>query len=471
MKMPLILFVSLILLIPSASALQLEDNQYFTMPPDEIECIDIVLPDDMGVFGMGKVEYELTSTAEREWADLTEEHIVRTDENNTVIFPMCFYSFGRQEGDCSEPYTITISAPSLQLEKRWSGGACVSEFRDVDIGGVNESPWDAVNRNTDLFDAAFGRPVIYSEPDGTVNYELLLESYASITLDLAVQPTVLAVTPRQETVTLSIADPQKAVAFSVNAPPQAGRYDVAIRASMRECDLGGFCVKLARGELVVTEEVPANSGFSVSLFPKNINTKSLFPVSYMFTIQNGDRARAFSTAIILPEGMLSTFTPETTELGPNGKKVIEFKLTPGDVSSFYEIKATATSEGNTKQAVSHMSTNEMLTDAVREANSISTDPSTEAQVNDGLDRWIDTYRKSGYGEDLDDYKNLKDTFDDAGQAGTNGGNGGYTNGAGTSDGGIDSMWLIGGIIIAIVVIIMVLIYSMKSKKSVLEKEI
>ncbi len=458
-------FVSCILLFQTAYALQLQDGLFFTMPPDEIECIDIVLPDNMGVFGMGKIEYELTSTASSDWADLTEENIVRTDENNTVIFPMCFYSFGRQEGECSEPYVITIEAPALQLTKHWSGGACVSEFVDVDIGEGNDS-WDVINDNVDLFDIGFEEGVIYSEPGEIVNYELSLQSYANITLDLVAQSMDLIISPMQRVVTFSSSDPQRTATFAVSAPVQTGRYNFTIRARMRDCGSMDLCTKYVQAELVVTDEIPDNAGFTVSLFPNNINIRDLYPVLYRFTIQNGDTPRTFTTDITLPSGLSSTFEPETINLVANEKKIISFTITPSSASAFYEIRVTATSEGNMKQATSYLSTNEMLTDAIREAGSIETD---QENVNNELDEWIERYRRSGYGENMDDYQRLKGTFSDAKQ-----GQGGQINGDNgdeTGDGGIlDNIWIIVLVVVIVVAALIFLMYK-KSGKSVLEREI
>ena len=124
MKLIFIGIVLALFLMPSAHALQLRDNQFFTMQPDGIECIDIVLPDVMGVFGMGKIEYELSSTADRSWADIHHNDI-------------CWFAIQKRRNGLLKvilaPCAEVCINPHYSSHRRY-GKACAAAFRRIMLG-------------------------------------------------------------------------------------------------------------------------------------------------------------------------------------------------------------------------------------------------------------------------------------------------------------------------------------------------
>ncbi len=419
MELAFLAFLAVLALANSAQALQLSDNIFFTVPADSIECINVYLPDDSGYRGSGNVEYTLTCEPgpSRSWGDLTEQ-IVWTDENNTVLIPICFSTFGRQEGNCSDTFTIGISAPDVGMDKIFQGGVCVSQYRGVDTNPPQpgQDPGDVISDNVDIFAMGFRNPSQYASPGQRVVYKLALESYADVTMDLSVQTTELSVSPAQDTVSLSSSEPLKQINYTVQAPGQPGSYNFNVTGTIRGCS-SGFCSRQARGELVVSDAIPRQTGFSVSIFPESINVKELEPVSYHFTIYNRESERTFKVEMDVPEGIQTSFQPQNVTVGADVDRTITFTVTPSNVSSFYEIRLSAISENMTKQATAYLSTNEMLTDATRAAGWITDSTTNQSLINDvdsALDDWYNNqYRDSGYGENLEGYGSLQDTLNNA----------------------------------------------------------
>lgn len=460
------------LLFQSGQAYRLTSNLYFAIPNDTIECIDVILPDDSGFMGMGEYEYKIMCTSN--WSDLTEQ-IVRTDENNTVRIPICFSGFGRENGDCSPPFTISISSSMLRIENNWSGGVCISKYPDFDIvdeeAEDEDDVWDIINGNVDLFDMGFSPGILHVEPEKIVTYSLLVESYASLTIDLDVKNTALSISPTSETVQTSSSTPYHKIDFTINTPDQNGEYSFDVDADIRNCE-GTFCRKVVKGVVVVNDTLP-ETGVLVYLFPQNLNVKSLEPVIYMLTIQNYEEERTFLTGINIDPDTLTDFPEGSVVVAKDSYKTIEFTVTPNNVSSLYQIDVTVEYEGLEKKVSAALSTNEMLTDAMRDADYIKNlNPNLTGDVNSALDDWYNDHKTSDYGTDMDNYATLKDSLADLMNRTADGGvpvdGGPYTNGGPVTDGEDQEeggwLWIVLPIIIVIVVIILLVTFFKKSRK-------
>ena len=454
--------------VQSGYAYRLTDNIYFAMTNDTIRCIDLILPDDSGFMGKGEYEYMITCTSN--WSDLTEQ-IVRTDENNTVKIPICFSGFGRKNGECSPPFTIGIASLTLGIEKEWNGGVCISRYPDFDIADEEAEDEDDVREiisgNVDLFDMGFSVERFYSEPGRTIVYSLLIESYAYLTIDLNVKNTGISATPMSETVQTSPADPYHTIYFTVQVPNNRGEYELEVEGRIRDCE-GSFCAKKARGTIVVNETLPEN-GFSTYLFPKSINVKSLKPVLYTLTIQNHGKAKIFSTRIDISPVTETDFEwRDDVIVFENSTQSINFTVTPEQVSTLYEIEVTVSYQGLEKEATASLSTNEMLTNAVSWAEYLKgLNSSLSNDVDSALDDWYNTYKSSNYGEDLDSYATLKDTFAGLGNQTSYSSpetNGDYTPPGEETEGG-ETEWLWTVIPIVVIVIVVVAIIYMFFRKS------
>lgn len=402
--------VCLFLFVQSAQSYRLKDNLYFAMTNESIECIDIILPDDSGFMGLGEFEYRIICTSN--WSDLTEQ-IIRTDENNTVRIPICFSGFGRPIGECSPPFTISIQSELLGIESNSTGGICISMYPDVDVSEEEaedeDDVRDIINSEFDLFDVGLSPERMHSEPGQSLTCSLLVQSQAEITIDLEVVSNGLSISPASRTVTTSESNPYHTIYLSLDAPEENGEYGFEVRAAARDCE-GMYCSKTARGTVVVNDTLP-DTGFLVYIFPEGINVKKPGPVNYMLTIQNYGKDRTFSASIDIDPDTTNDFPSEDIFVVADTHKAIDFTITPEKVSTLYDIDVTVSFGGIEKKVSSTLSTNEMLTDSLREADYLKDqDQGLSDDVDSSLDDWYSSYRNSDYGEDTVNYNSLKDAF-------------------------------------------------------------
>lgn len=456
--------VSLFLvLLFSAHALRISDNMHFTILENGFQCVDVILPDDALVFERGTFEYYLTMEPEpiRTWGDLSEQ-IVRTDENNTVLIPICFSRFGLGPGNCSEPYTFSIDVPELEINRSFSGGVCISEYQDLDFGQGDS--WEILTLDSDIFDIGFSDTVVHSQPEQVVDFDLLIQSYAEIDLDLQVLST-LAVNPQQDSVSLGPSNPLATRSFSVTSPSQEGEYTLSIKGTIRDCD-GLFCEKEAQASLMVSQDTPDLTGFSVSLFPSNLNVREYNPVECQFRIENHDSQENFTISISIPPEMATTFEPGTLVVPPGEDRTMAFTVTPSPEKDFYVIRVNAESGGITRYDVATLSVGEMLGDADMSLNDFSnSEPDTLDQVNNALDEFQNTYANTDYGQELNAFTDLQDTLNTARQNRTtdnitnniNGQNGNTPEPQGIN------IWIIIGIVA--VVVVLLIVYALKKSQT------
>ncbi len=396
---PFLTLLAFIVLLPQASALQAGESLYISLPPEQVQCVQFQLPDDSGVFTSGLFDYELRSTAE--WGDLTEQ-TVTTDENNTVRVPMCFSSFGRSEGECSRTYSVSIASPDLDVSRSFGGGVCVSSIPDIDFVPASqdppENPMDALNDNADIFSIGFLQEVVYTD-SGEATLALLAESYASVTLDIFAE----GLDPENMAVELSPKNPKQSIEFT-----KQGTGSVVVKARIRGCS-GSHCYGEASAEVrekAGTELV----GFSLSLLPRSLNVKRLDPVKYELVITNYGQEAEFKVELALPEGMESPFSSQSLSI--DGSESIRFEVTPQKESAQYQLLAKVTSLGNSKQATAYLSTNELLTDALREAEEVKRqNPDASGEVDEQLDSWYESYKSKAYGEELEEYEGFKSALE------------------------------------------------------------
>lgn len=465
----LFLVLAVILLFPEASAIQ-TDTIFISMAPESRECFDILLPDNMGVVLPGRIEYNIVVYPEPEetWLDLTEITI-RTDENEAVLIPVCFSSVNKSIGDCSEPFELTITARGATdlPEKKITGRACVARNRDVDTGrDVNESK--RTGAGVDVFDVALEKEVQYARPGKPVNYTILLQSQAGVTVDLEVLSEGKSIVKK----TVEFGEERfTAVNFTLKAA-QAGEYRFIVVGKVRGCG-DKICTKQVVGTLVVTDRSVSEGGFMVSLFPRNINVKGLEPVEFRASVTNNlGSAKTFLLFLELPEGLRSDFSGESVEVPQGGKRTVTFTVTPEMGSSQFAIKVNATTdvEGKamTKSATSYLSTDEMLTDVQRLAEEAGTE-----EADDVMDEYVRRYMDSEYGEGLDDYRETVDTLEEMiPEEGIE--EDGMEDGYDDEDGNRDEtgwpLWVYGLLVAGILGAVLVFMKFFKSGSSALDKE-
>lgn len=423
-----------------AQALPSSGSLFISLPNSSVVCARIVLPDDMGSFQKGKVEYNISMSPpdpEANWGGMTHQSL-RTDENNTVIIPICFSSVGRRIGECSKSFTIRITSPQSGLEKTWAGGVCASSHLDFDTARPVQpgQPADGAEGlgDADVFSMGFLSSQVHATPGQTVAFRLFIESYASLDIDIAAQSSQgLSVQPSSRSIRTSPENSFHEIEFNASSQ-QPGSHTLTVTAAARNCGSGSYCTRQAIATLEVGQEQPDLEGFTVSVFPENINVKELRPVAYRLTVSNMGQAREFSIAARLPEGMESTFVPMTVTVPSNDYRSIMFTVTPTSPASTYQLDFSANTSSLSKPATVYLSTDEMLTDAMRSVE-IAEASGSGSQASQELDRWYRTYAETGYGDDLEGYSGLQASLDAASQQPGTGQGGNETI---PSDGGWDT---------------------------------
>ncbi len=418
----LLLLIALLVMLSAKSSSALSGNWFFSIQPDSVQCVDIILPDDAGYFGTGAFEYRITCEPLEEclsWGATVTDEKVTASENNTGIIPVCFNTMGKPLGNCSLPMTLSLECNELGISKSWEGGVCVSRYRDFETAErkSGESVQDVLDNNFGLFDAGFSQPVVYILPSKTMQYPLFIDSYANITVDVDINSGSLSAQPLHSTLSLSKSEPHKSLTLTLTAPASEGRYDISAAINVKNCD-DSSCAKTIHGTVVVSSDTNNIQGFSLSLFPENINIKELKPVIFTYTIHNYGERRNFDLSLsINPEGnVLTTFRDSEIDLDSGEEINKSFLVTPMNATTMYEITLTASSKteagSDVKRSTSILSVNEMLTDVARERDSIK-DPNTRKSLQDDIDDWYHSYLKSEYGDNMKQYKSLKDALGSA----------------------------------------------------------
>ncbi len=405
-----ILFLAPVMIyaLPSSGSL------YLSIPNSSVKCVNILLPDDAGYFGQGKVDYVITMEPEPSltWSDFSYQE-VGVDSNNTAKIPICFSSFGRPVGNCSEPFEIRIRAPGI-VDKVWHGGACASKFADFDThGGTADSAASGLS-DVEVFSVGLRESARYTSPGGEAGFMLYLESQAELDITVGVEAdNGLVVTPLSAAVSTGEENEFHEIALNATAPDTEGSYDFTVTATASDCGSGSMCSRHATGKLVVGDG--PQQGFTVSLFPENINTREPEPVTYRLAIINMGESDQFTITSSLPEGVDTTFVEDTITVGSGDHRTLTFTVTPSSVSSSYELDFTvASSAGVEKPVTAYISTNEMLTDSLRSLESINqydSEAASDAQAE--LDSWYSTYQSSSYGSGLQEYSGLRDSLEEA----------------------------------------------------------
>jgi len=400
------LLTGLALLAGGVHALRLTDGLYFTVAPNFTAEVYFILPDDLGT-GQGKADYYVTTDSN--WStDLTQQTI-STEENNTVITPIRFFSWDKKEGDCSN-YTVKISAPGLSLSRTWRGGVCLSKYADADIAKPGKDPGSVLDSNADIFSLGFSSYTKTVRP-GDVSVELLLQSQANLTIDVSVESS-LPFGQKSFVVQTSQSSQRKTLLLNASNI-LSGTYDIKATGKARACPMDS-CTRQASMRFTVSDSEP-QEGFSVSLFPENLAIKKLEPVTYRLTLQNNyAEERAFVVNLEKPLDLDSSLILDTFTVPGLSERTVEFTVTPRNQTGFYEIKATASSKGVNRLASAYLSVNEMVSDAYRNVESIKSiaNSSLDASVDRTVRNWYSSYSK-GDGQNLTEYKNLQDALDSA----------------------------------------------------------
>ncbi|MBI4173939.1 MAG: hypothetical protein HY519_04430 [Candidatus Aenigmarchaeota archaeon] len=388
----LVLFLSIvfgIVAIPTSTALQL-DNLYISLQPDTKKCFDIVLPDDLRAQLDGRIKYTVSMRPDPDesWSDISER-LFQADASDAIVNPVCFATFDRKTGQCGKDFTLTLSATSAagSRQREIAGRACASAVEDI----------DSAPAALDVFDLSIDRQLKTGKANEKVPFFLALYSQAEVTVDVAIDGQ-LEISQKSHTASLGKGKNRVQLNFTA-AAVQEGEHKFMVKATARNCRQ--TCAKNVSASLVVAKEV-ADSGFSVVISPENVNVEALAQVDYAIYVRNGGQKR--DLAVSLAADVQNSFYAQSFTLGPLQEQAIKFIAIPGNVSKLYELKASATSMGSTKTATAYLSTGELVTDALRQAEMAR--PELKDSAGGKIQSWLQAYQDAEYGSGLEERERL-----------------------------------------------------------------
>ncbi|MBU0953486.1 MAG: hypothetical protein KKA90_03640 [Nanoarchaeota archaeon] len=397
-----IISLFLVFLLPTvAQALPLTDNLVFTVPPGNVSCVSITLPDDLGVFTDQKINYTLESSASSEWDDLTTANF-GTDDNNTVIVPICFFGQANETA-CTGPFTVTATAPALAFTKTYTLQVCSSTIGDVDIGTPQE-PNDPLGNN-DLFAIGFLDSHPTAQLGTSHSLEFRLESFAEQAFDLSITSAIDA-SLQTTRVTTDLFNPLVSIPVTVTAPATEGDYSITVTATMTECT-GTSCTKQTTATLHVSEQQQLPPTFTMSLFPQSLDVPIEQPAEFSLQLKNGQTPLTVAIKLVEFPGLTYSMTEQNVTLGTGEFVSVPFTITPHDPNAFYGITAIGTSGDVVKKASAALTTDELVSDIQHQLALLQADPNLSAdqkeQANEIADAWYTSYENAQYGSNLDQY--------------------------------------------------------------------
>jgi ribosomal protein L11 len=283
---------------------------------------------------------------------------------------------------------------------------------DVDISKKGGDSKTVLNENVDLFSAGFRTYTKSAKPGETIPVEILVQSQASLTIDLTLDSRA-SLDQKSFEVRTNQSSEYQSLVVNANAPT-SGSYDINLTAKARNCSLAS-CTRQGSMKLLVSVSEP-QEGFAVSIFPENLAIKNLEPVSYAFTLQNSYKDEAnFVVNVQAPLELDSSFVLGNFTVPGLSEKIVNFTVTPRNQTGFYEIRVSASLNDVEKIAYAYLSTNEMVSDVYRNADEAwaNANSSTRAGIDKNVKSWYSSYSKDEYGSNTAGYASLQDSLDAA----------------------------------------------------------
>ncbi|MCK5017715.1 MAG: hypothetical protein KAS32_11690, partial [Candidatus Peribacteraceae bacterium] len=412
------LLAVLLMVLPSVSALD-ADSIFSVEPGGSYKCIYVNLPQDLGLSSLDSTTETVIEIdkVQSPWADMTYNKVV-LEPGVMNKNPVCFYYSGKEEGEFSF-YNIKMSSLSLGISNSISGGLCVSDYEDVDVGvdvGEGTDICAMLNQNADIIDLSFKEDITQAKPGDIVEKTLYITSYANLNIRLSIA-TSLQEDFGDPVVKTSPSNPMVKKTFKVKAPERDGEFEMTIMAQAEGCNLYA-CKKQKKTTLSVTEK--GKEGFTVSAIPKNINLKDPEETILRVIISNYEESQEFT--IEASSDPVTDIEPETktVEVDKDEEITTVFKVMPRE-DDLYKINFKITTGKSEKLLTTYISLGELLTDAYRHSEDVERDsePSLRDQIIAARDQFESSYDDSEYGEEFDEYEDFRNTLDDLKQTSEN----------------------------------------------------
>lgn len=385
------------------SARELRNNFYFTMPPDSAKCFSVSLPSDINLYEEDRITINTTTDAETNIKYIE----VSASPENQVTVPLCFFSFGRKEGDFSN-YTILLDSGKTNTEEI-KGGFCILAGREgTATGRPPANICDFIIMDEKLFDVFFqygDRTPLKKETPGKIPVRAYSQN--KLDLELTIESNV-DIQPKSQLIRLEAG---KWTTFEFEAPAlKQGNYNIELIAEV--VVNGTFCdskrLPFCKKQISSTLQVDTNGleGWYFYVTPTSYAAYNSMPVEYTATIENYGDDRDFSVEVSLPKGLTSGFTKAVERVPAFGKKDFVVSVVPqAGAHQTYEIgfKATGDSEKVVKSYLNFRDTegrlNEYWSD-IRDNVDPELRPVLEAQIRD----FLNEYRQKGI--DTEEYASL-----------------------------------------------------------------
>ncbi len=477
MKRIVPMLILMIVFLPAVSAL--ENNQYFTIDPNETaHCIpiEVKLPQELGISFVNETK-EAVIEAESPWLKISYNKVTI---NPGVLNknPLCFYPPSMEEGKYTY-FKVKVYSSDLNLSSEAKGGFCVSRHEDVDSGidaGADTDICRAMSDNSDIFDIHFKDDITFAAPGDRVSKTVYVTSYADVDINLRLV-TSMETDFSPVTVSTSQDHPTSMKKIRVLAPSSEDNYTMRIIGEMEGCN-SEFCAKEAESVLKVKENYTP-TGFSASVVPRNINLKNEQPTDFRVIVNNYDSRKEFR--ISASSDPQTEIEPEnaTRMIGEGEEETFRFTvdIDSGD-QKLYKLYFKIRTEDGEKLLTAYLSVGELMSDAQRDIEDIRTsakDKETRDDIEEAFRNWKNSYESSEYGEETGDYGDFKKEIENARgeDTGDNGDSGGDIGGGeetppqDTGSGGFDWILLVVPVIIVVAV---VFIFVMYRKSKVVESE-
>ena len=459
-----LLFASLM----TSPAGALESGTVFSVLPGAgYKCVYVNLPQDLGLGAVNQISETVIESNRNSspWVDTTYSKVV-IEPGVQNKNPVCFYYSSKEEGDFSF-YSIKLSSLGLGVSNSISGGLCVSNYSDVDMGidaSNNADICGLLNENADIVDLSFGEDKTQARPGEVVSKTLYITSYANLKIRLSIA-TNLQNDFGEPAVTTSPSKPMTSRTFKIKAPDQEGVFSMAVLAQVEGCNMQA-CKKQQQGFISVNQS--EKEYFSVSVIPKNINLKEPGDVTFRIVVSNHGDTKDFaiqtsSDPSLVVEPETNTMTVEKEE-----ETTTLFKVTPGSEKLYrLDFKISTDTEETTTSA--YITIGELLTDALRYSEEVEKNapPSLLEEITKAKEDYAEKYNQTSYGDDLKDYEEFQKTLDEA-QMEIDGGekNTTVTPPKPVDDGGFNIMFIaIPLVIVAAAVLIFIAFKKAKSNSS------
>ncbi|HDD46214.1 MAG TPA: hypothetical protein ENG42_01965 [Candidatus Aenigmarchaeota archaeon] len=404
MKKLVILIILTSLLAFSPSSLGIENNKYVGVPANETKYCDFLyLPQDLasaikdGTEVVVSVEDLMASSDIKHGKFMIAEHTVEK-------IPICFYYHGKPSK--YNFYKVRVYSKELKISKEFTGGFCITKYRDVDI--VSENGTDVckiINEHSDIFDIRPALDSLKLHANEEKNIELYVAGFADVDIKIEAYAEGIGILPKSTYVKISKQFPIQKRVFKIKSSKD-GEYKIVFRGYIEGCTLK-TCMKETYVNVFVSNEI--DKGFKTSIVPRSINIEQGRNAWVRVLVTNYENSTYFNVSVSYDDGAIVSPTSKYLFVERGETKSVLFKIALMN-KKIYRIEFKISSRYGERFENAYISTNELVNDIKRYAESVIDEVSDEEiknSIKHSTARWIDLHNKVEY-MSKEDIKGLAD---------------------------------------------------------------